>query len=254
MVLTLVADSLDELPEAIRKDAAQAGGKYSIAVPAGWSVEDVKALKSAFDEQKNRSRAAREFFERWHKSVESIEDPESLGEALEALQMKRAGSLKSAKDIETWKADTEKRYRSEVDKVTARLQKRTDDLKARMLQSELLPKLVAKGAAPEAMDVILAYMGQFVRVVEDDDGNLKHSIDDKAGQVFPSKKGPVIGSMDLDTLIDGMRDAPATKRLFQASSAGGSASVSNASGRPPAATSNDDINKMSGRELLATLN
>jgi len=247
MPFRIVADSLEDLPEGLRPAAKNEGGKFVVSeLGQGWAIEDVAALKAAHErvlKERNEFRAVA-------KAFDGIA-PEAAAEAREALEKLKAGQLKGSKEIEDYKSAVEKKMAEERAKLEARLNARTAALRERMVQGELAP-VIARLGGGEAMDAILTLASQHVRIEEDADGNLKHSIVDASGKPRVTKKSGSSEPMGFDELIAEMRDASSTRGLFKAPAAGGSGGGSQTGGAGRAANPGQQL--LSARELLDRAN
>lgn len=247
MPYRIVADSLNDLPEGLRPAAKQSGEKFVVeALADGWAVEDVAALKNAHErvmKERNEFRAVAKAFEGL--------DPAQAAAAREALEKLQAGQLKGSKEIEDWRASVEKKMAEERAKLEGKLNARTAALRDRMVKGELAP-VVAKLGGSDSMDAIMTLAQQYIRVEEDDAGNLKHSIVDASGSPRLTKKSGSSDPMGFDELIAEMRDAPSTRGLFKAYAASGTGGGSQTGGAGRAANPGQQL--LSARELLDRAN
>ncbi len=247
MPIRLVADSLNDIPEGLRDAAKQEGQVYVVSqLKENWAIEDVGGLKRALGEV----RGERDQLKKVAAAFEGI-DPTSAAEAREALEKLKAGQLKGSKEIDEFKAAVEKKMAEERAKLEGKLNARTAALRDRMIRGELAP-VVAKLGGGEAMDAILTLASQHVRIEEDADGNLKHSIVDAGGKPRVTKKSGSPEPMGFDELIAEMRDASSTRGLFKAPAAGGSGGGSQTGGSGRAANPGQQL--LSARELLDRAN
>ena len=247
MPFRIVADSLTDLPEGLRQAAKPSGDKFVVeSLADGWAIEDVAALKNAHE----RVMKERNEYRTVAKAFEGL-DPAQAAAAREALEKLQAGQLKGSKEIEDWRASVEKKMAEERAKLEAKLNARTAALRDRMVKGELAP-VVAKLGGSESMDAILTLAQQYVRVEEDDAGNLKHSIVDASGSPRLTKKSGSSDPMGFDELIAEMRDAPSTRGLFKAFAAGGTGGGSQTGGASRAANPGQQL--LSARELLDRAN
>lgn len=247
MPIRLVADSLNDIPEGLRDAAKQEGQVYVVSqLKENWAIEDVGGLKRALSEV----RGERDSLKKVASAFDGI-DPSAAAEAREALEKLKAGTLKGSKEIDEFKAAVEKKFTEERTKLEGKLNARTAALRDRMIRGELAP-VVAKLGGGEAMDAILTLASQHVRIEEDADGNLKHSIVDASGKPRVTKKSGSSEPMGFDELIAEMRDASSTRGLFKAPAAGGSGGGSQTGGAGRAANPGQQL--LSARELLDRAN
>jgi hypothetical protein len=247
MPFRLIADSLTDLPEGLRDAAKQNGDKFVVeALKEGWGVEDVGGLKRALTEARSERDAAKAAI----KAYDGI-DPAKASEAREALEKLQAGQLKGSKEIDDYKAAVNAKMAEERAKLEGKLTARTAALRERMVAGELAP-VVAKLGGSQSMDAILTLAKQYIRIDEDADGNLKHSIVDAGGKPRVTKKSGSSDPMGFDELITEMREAPSTRGLFVAQGTGGSGGGSQTGGAGRAANPGQTL--LPARELLNRAN
>ncbi|MBK8100555.1 MAG: hypothetical protein IPK26_25975 [Planctomycetes bacterium] len=244
MALTLIADSLDELPEAVRKDAAQANGKFALAVPAGWSVEDTKGLKKALQDE----RGARSKAEQALASFEGIDDAKAAREALEKL---RAGGLKSAADIDAFKASLEKKFGEDRAKLEGQVKAYRGQLESELVERAAIAAITAKGGG-KSLRALLPLVKQATRVEHLADGKLRVTLVNEDGSPIVTKRSGSTDPMGVDEYVEVLRDAPDLKPLFDATSAGGSGAHSQGGGSARAA--NNTNQPLTGYGLLQRAN
>lgn len=240
MAIMIVADSVDEIPEALRKDAAAANGKFTIAIPAGWAVEDVKGLKTALQAE----RGARQKAETSLAAFDGIDDAPAAKEALEKL---RAGGLKSSKDIEEFKATVEKKFGDERAKLQAERDALRKSLESEVVEKAAIAALTAKGGG-KSLRALLPLVKQAIRVEHAADGKLKVTLADDKGSPLVTRKSGSTDPMAIEEFVDTLRESADLKALFEASSAGGSGAHSQNGGS--ARTVPHDGKLLSPRELL----
>lgn len=247
MPFRIVADSLTDLPEGLRQAAKQSGDKFVVeSLADGWAVEDVGELKRAHErvlKERNEYRSVA-------KAFDGI-DPAQAAAAREALEKLQAGQLKGSKEIDDFRQSVEKKMAEERAKLEAKLNARTAALRDRMVKGELAP-VVAKLGGADSMDAILTLAQQYIRVDEDDAGNLKHSIVDASGSPRLTKKSGSSDPMGFDELVAEMRDAPSTRGLFKTFATGGTGGGSQTGGASRAANPGQQL--LSARELLDRAN
>lgn len=246
-MLRIVADKIEEIPEGLRDSAKQVEGQGFVVqtLKEGWGIEDIGGLKRTVSELRNENKTLA-------KTVAVFDGiaPESVSEAREALEQLKAGKLRGSKEIDDYKASVERKMAEEQAKLGAKLAKRTEELRSRMLRGELAPVIAQMGGA-EATDAILTLAQQYVRIEEADDGALKTSIVDRDGKPRVTKKGGSADPMGYDELIAEMREASSTRGLFKTQATGGSGGSSQTGGAGRAA---DPGQQLSARELFERAN
>lgn len=246
MPLTLVADSLDEIPEPLRAAAKQEGAKFAVGqLPAGFAVENVQGLRTTLQTLRSEKKQLEDELRPFR---DAGVDAADLPAAMEALSLQKAGKLKSAADIDAWKSEVAKKFEEEKSRLGEKLSKRTQALRDQLVAGKLAPIIAAKGGS-EAMEAILTLAQRNIRVDEDAEGNLVPVVVGNDGKTaLVTKKSGSTDPMGFDELIDVMREASATKGLFRAPAAGGSGSTSQSAGGGQ--TGNQDSSKLSAKELL----
>lgn len=247
MVLRIVADSLDELPDGLRATAKQEGAAFVVAdMPDGWAIEDVAGLKSSVV----TARKERDDAKKLAKAFEGI-DPEKAGDARDALEKLAAGTLRGSKEIDEYKASLEAKFANDRSKSEVEKAALLDQVKHLQTTGELSPIIAAKGGG-DAIDAILTLAAAHIRYEQDDHGALKASLVSKDGSPLVTKKAGSADPMGFEEFVEQMREAPATRGLFRASATGGSGggSQTGGSGRT-AGNGNVDISTMSPAEMIA---
>lgn len=219
-------DKAEEIPEGLKAHAKQdASGRFVLqAMPEGWSLEDFTGLRKMLTEERGGRKAAEAALRQFGDLA-----PESAAEARDALEKVKAGSVRSSKDMDEWKASYETKVKDERAKLESKLAKRTEALRSRMLRGELAPVIAAKGGA-DSMDAILTLAQQHVRFEETADGDIKTSLVGKDGKPLLTSKASSGDEAGFDELIEQMRAAPATRGLFKVSGTGGSGASSQSGG------------------------
>lgn len=246
MPITIVADSLEELAEPMRKVAQQKDGKFVVtALPEGFALEDVRGLKSTVQtlrqENKEKDAVLRSF-------LDAGLTAEEAAKAADALSKSKAGTLKSSAELDAWKAQAEEKFKTDAQKLQDRLSKRTDRLRNELVRGKLAPIVAAKGGA-NAMDAILTLAERYIRVEETAEGDLIPIVVGTDGKTAAlTKKSGSMEQMGFDELVDLMRESPQTKGLFEVKAAGGSGSASQPRGAGQAG--NQDSSKLSAKDRI----
>lgn len=246
MPITIVADSLEELAEPLRKVAQQKDGKFVLtSLPEGFALEDVRGLKATVQtlrqETKEKDTVLRSF-------LDAGLTAEEAAKAADALSKHKAGTLKSSAELDAWKAQAEEKFKTDAQKLTDRLTKRTDRLRNELVRGKLAPIVAAKGGA-NAMDAILTLAERNIRVEETAEGDLVPIVVGSDGKTAAlTKKSGSMDPMGFDELVDLMRESPQTKGLFEVKATGGSGSASQSRGSGQAG--NQDSSKLSAKERI----
>lgn len=249
--VSIIADSADELAEGLRKHAQERDGKFVVdSLPEGFAVEDVKGLRNTVQAERQARKEAEALLKPYLEAGIAADD---VASAVDALQMMKAGKLKSAEALDAWKAEVLKKHNDELAKRDALLGRRTQTLRDQIVRGRLSPIIAAKGGS-EAMDAILTLAEKRIQVQEDAEGNLVPLVVGDDGRTpLVTKKVGSTDPMGFDELIDLMRESPGTKGLFKAQAAGGSGSSSQTTGGGRAAGM-DGAKPLSARELMQRAN
>ncbi len=246
MPITILADKPEELPEALRSLLKPHGDRLVLSeIPQGFALENIVGLKTSLSEE----RAARKAAEQRAKLIDGVKD-EDLPEALSALEMKRAGTLKSSKDIEDYKTALEGKSKAELQKAEGKAAKLTAQLRKQLIDSEATKHLLKHGGG-DALRILLPIVRQAASVEEDDQGELRVVLKDEAGKPIISKKPGNNDPMDWEEYVGQMREAPDMRVLFKAQATGGSGAASQTGGSGRAATHDSNLSAM---ERLARAN
>lgn len=219
MAILIVADTAEELPDELRKTAKQdASGKVTATLPDGWGVENAVALKRALSEERTTRKKLEE-------SVKAFADAglgaDSAVEASAALEKFRSGGLKSAKEIEDYRASLEAKYQGETKKVMDKLAKRDAQLRKKLIDAAAT-EAISKNGGARGMRALLPLVHAAARVDEDENGELRVTLHNEAGQPLITKKSGSNDPMGFDEFVQSMREADDLKPLFDAKPAGGS--------------------------------
>lgn len=249
IVVSITADSADELSEPLRKIAKESNGKWVVqGLPEGYAVEDVKGLRSAKQHVQNELNETKSKLGQFQAFLDAGLTPEQAKEAADALGKLKAGQLKGNDEVEAFKKAASEKYASEVAGLKKSLEDRDAELAETMIRSRLAPVIAARGGS-ESMDAIMTLARQNIRVVPDPaTKKLRLVVVASDGAVMTTKK---VGSMDPmgeEELIDGMRESPALKGLFQVRQVGGAGSTSQSRGAPQAG--NQDSSRLSAKERI----
>lgn len=248
MPISIIADALDELPEALRQSAKEAAGKFSVsALPAGFAIENVAGLKNALSEEK----AARKAAEARAKLL-GDETEDDLAEARRARDAMRAGQLKSSKDIDDFKKALEEKAGSEIKRRDERLTKREQQLRKVLIDNAATTHLVKAGGG-DALRLLLPIVRDAASIEEDEkSGEFRVVLRDEHGRPLISKKQGNNDPMDWDEFVSGLREQPDLKPCFKIQATGGSGAASQSGGSAKAV--HNGLDTLSGAALLAVAN
>lgn len=239
MALQIVADKIDDLPEALREHAKETNGKFAVAaLPQGWALEDVTGLKSSLaDERKQRKD-----FERMAKAFEGIDDAEAARSALEQM---RAGSLKSSKEIDTWKVEVEKKVMADRKALEGERDGYRTQLEQSLIERDAYEAITKAGGIPR---LLMPLVRSAARIERNGDGKLHLSLVGEDGKPLITKKAGSSDGMSLVEFVETLKSQPDCKGAFNGSGATGGGSSSQHGGSVRAAGSGQTL---SARENLA---
>lgn len=235
MALRIIADSLDEIPEALREGVTEEGGKHVAGIPAGWTVEDLAAIKKAMAEEKDQRR-------QWSERAQKAEsERDSLRSQISE------GKLKSPAEIEDYKKKLDEKVAEDIQKAKSR----ADDLQTKLVEKEF-------GVA--ARDALAKHKGKPALLMPVLEGRVKRAIDEHGNvsmtvvgndgkEVMTARAGT--GAMGLDEFVESLKSDADLKVAFEGSGVGGSGShhASGGSGR-----GGQDMTNLSPEARLARAN
>ncbi len=246
----ITADSADELAEPFRAVAKQVDGKFvfeSQSLPVGIEVGDTRPLKTAFEAEKARRREAVAVAQPF---IDAGLSPEKAKAAVDALMKVEAGSVKSSEELEKLKATLTSKFEADLKKAQDDRDRAVARSRDRAVESELSKIIAAKGGS-EAMSILMREAKLRIRVEDAADGSEAIIVVGPDGKTpLTTKKMGSADPMGLEELIDTLRDAPGTKRLFNAQPAGGAGSTSQSSGAVRQGNT-EDLSRLSPAELIA---
>jgi hypothetical protein len=244
MPIALVADSPDELPEALRATAKEQGGKWHVAaLPAGFGIENIQGLKSALADERTGRKTAEAMAKRWAELPEDA-DPSEVKKAFDAL---KAGTLKSSKDIEDYKAQLEGKMAAQIKAANEAKAKADAQLAKLLVDGQLTQALAAHGFGRNA--ALLTPLLREKISVEDSGDTKRVVLKDEQGRVLISKKPGNNDPMDIAEFVAGLREQPEFKPLCETKATGGTGGASQGGGSARTGDS-ADITKMSPAEML----
>lgn len=242
MPVSLIADSVDEIPEALRANAKESGGKWHVAaLPAGYAVENVQGLKNALVEERTARKAA----EAEAKKIEALPKDADVSELVKAYEAMKSGTLKSSKEIDEFKSALEGKTAAQIKAAMDAKAKADAQLSKMLVDGQLMQALAAAGFGKHAQ--LLTPMLR-ERMVTEDHGDTKRVVlKDEQGRVMISKKPGNNDPMDIAELVAGLRDQPEYKMLCETKPTGGTGGASQGGGS--ARTGDVDITKMTPAEM-----
>lgn len=212
-MLRIVADKIEELPEGLRSAAKQQGQSVVVdAMPEGWAIEDITALKGAITTE----RSTRKELERKIKDFEGIEDPASAREALEAMQ---AGRLKSSKEIEEWKKSAEAKFAQDAAKIRAQSDGLTKQLRELLVDRAAMQAIVEAGGNPK---LLLPIVRGAAKSEMTENGTFSVSLIGDDGKELMTRQAGSSAPMQFSEYVNTLRENPDYKSAFAGSGVGGS--------------------------------
>jgi hypothetical protein len=245
MPIALVADSPEELPEALRAAAKEQGGKWHVAaLPAGFGIENIQGLKNALADERNGRKTAEAMAKRWAELPDDA-DPGEVKRAFEAL---KAGTLKSSKDIDDFKAALEGKMAAQIKAATDAKAKSDAQLRKLLVDGQLSQALAAAGFGRNA--ALMTPMLREKISVEDSGDSQRVVLKDEQGRVLISKKPGNNDPMDIAEFVAGLRDQPEFKPLCETKATGGTGGASQGGGSARTGNDSADITKMNPAEMI----
>lgn len=251
MVLLLTADTLDELPEALRGDAKKGqDGRMVTSLKDGWAIEDVQGLKRSLAEE----RAARKKADKTLADLGDF-DLADLPAAREALDAKKGGTLKSAKEIEDFKQALAAKSETERKKLQDESAGYRGQLEKLLVESAAVAAITKAGGG-KSLRALLPLVKGAARVERTESGELRVGLVDEFGKPLITKKSGSNDPMEFEEFVGQLRDAADLKALFESQAAGGAGTNSQGGGSGRAATnvSGSASAMPSGEELLRRAN
>jgi hypothetical protein len=245
IVVTAVADSQDELPEALRAVAKEQGGKWHVtALPDGWALDNTKALRNAFVDEKERRKDLAERVARFESVLPKDADPAEVAKAYEAY---KGGTLRSSKEIDEFKAALEGKTSAQIKAAQDARAKADAQLAKLLVDGQLSQALAAHGFGRHAA-ILTPLLRE--RITVEDSGDTKRVVlKDEQGRMLISKKPGNNDPMDVAEFVAGLRDQPEYKMLCETKATGGTGGASQGGGSARTGDS-ADITKMSPAEML----
>lgn len=255
MPITITADSVYELPEALRQHAKTSdSGKLTIeSLPEGFSIENVAGLRRSLGSERSVAKTLRDklrefgyqLSEDGTKWESEGMDPASARAAVEAIE---SGSLKSPKEIDDFKAELKRRADAEVGKANAAKDSYLAQLRETLIEREAAAAFTKHGGA-DALRLLMPIARQAAKVEQGADGKLRTVIYGEDGkQRFDASGAP----MNWDDWVQELRGSQDMKPLFRVKETGGAGSASQSGGSAKAVRA--DLNNLSGSALLALAN
>lgn len=237
MAFRIVADKDSDLPEGLRAHAKQVEGKWLVdTLPEGWEVGDTVGLRKFLSEERTARKAA-------EKALQAYEGIDDAAAAREALTQMKAGSLKSAKEIDEFRKSLESKVAADLAKKDAMAHGLTKQL------TELMVDNAAQKAIAEAggnLKLLLPIVKAAVKAETTPDGRLAVSVVDDSGKEMVSKAAGATSAMSIAEYVHTLREQAEYKVAFAGSGTGGSGSTHSAAGAARASVPGS----LSARELF----
>jgi hypothetical protein len=251
MVMRLVADKRDELPEPLRESASERSGQW-FADLGNFSVEDVTGLKSTVVAKNERIKKLegqlRGFGwvlahenDRW--STEGV-DPAAAREAVEKI---RSGSLKGSDEIERYKQSLNEKIGADRQRMESGLKKVLDKLRQAMVLEPIRAAIKEHGGS---VSLLAPVIEKSVRVDVDDEYNVSVALLNEQGKPMLSKKTGSMEPMSFDEFVQDLRKHPEYRAAFAGNGVGGAGTASQGGGAARVARGAGDVTMMSPRELI----
>lgn len=241
MAFRIVADKSDELPEGLRAHAKQEGDRWVVSsLPEGWGIEDVSGLKQTLSAERTQRKAV-------EKSLAAFEGIEDAGAARQALEQMKAGSLKSAKEIDEFRKQLEEKVAADLakkDQLTSGLTKQ--------LREIMVDKAITEAVAKENgnLKLLLPVIRGAVKAETTADGMLAVAVVGEDGKELVSKAEGSTKPMGIAEFVTVLKAQPEYKAAFGGSGIGGSGAAHAAGGSSRAGNSSN----LSSMELLQRAN
>jgi len=219
MSFRIVADKDLDLPEGLRQHAKLVDGKFVVdALPEGWEVGDTIGLRKTLSEERTMRKTA-------EKALQAYEGIDDAAAAREALTQMKAGSLKSAKEIEEFRKSLETKVAADIAKKDAMAHGLTKQL------TELMVDNAAQKAIAEAggnLKLLLPIVKAAVKAETTADGRLAVAVVDDSGKELVSKVAGATSPMSIAEYVNTLREQTEFKVAFAGSGTGGSSATHSA--------------------------
>lgn len=251
MALRLVADKIDDLPEALRKGAVEKDGRW-LAELGDHSVENATALKEGLVGE----RGARKKLEgmlrsfgwtlsedgtRW---VSEGVDPTQARDALDKI---RAGSLKGSEEYDRWKASIQDKYEQDKRANSGAMDKLKEQLRRSLVLDPIRNAIRDHGGSFELLAPVIE---RAARVEFSEDGSASVALVNEKGQPMLTRKSGSTDPMGFDEYVQELRKHPTYRQAFAGVGAGGSGFASQSGGSARVVQRGGDVTQMSPRELI----
>jgi len=238
MALQLVADSISDLPEALRETAKPDGTRYVAQIPQGWAVEDVGGLRKALSDERANRKAA----EARVKTFDGIDDAEAARDALERL---RSGALKGSKEVDEFKLALQAKVKADLDKLAAEKAALETQLAETLIDRDAATAIARHKGKPALLTPVLR---QRIRLETNGDGRRHAVVLGEDSKPMVSRKAGSTAPMGVDEFVEMLRDDADFRSAFDASGAGGSGAAHTAGG---SARGGHDLANLSPEAKLA---
>lgn len=246
MTLKAIVDDLDAVPEALREhyeEANDGGFRLKVEPARGWSLDNVDGLKSALSSERAEVKRLKETVEQFGDM-----DPKKARDAVSRLEKLAAEDpeSKAAEQIEAIK-------RQMQEKLSAREQELSGvaDRYRKQLERELIEARAAAAIAKNKgnVDLLLPHVQKMMRVDEEGEAFVARVVDDK-GEVRLTKKASSTDPMNVDELVESMRNDERYSAAFAGTGATGGGATSSRGGSNAGGT---NLTKLSPDARLAHL-
>lgn len=221
MPFRIVADTPEDLPEGLRAQAKQEGDKLVVSgLPDGWGIEDIGGLRNSLGEE----RTSRKALEKALKAFEGIEDAAAARSALEQM---KAGSLKSAKELEEFRKQLEEKVAADLAKKDQLAQGLTKQLREIMVDQAITEAIAKEGGN---LRLLLPVVRGAVKSETTADGTLAVTLVGEDGKELVSKVDGSTKPMGISEFVSGLKQHADYRAAFSGSGVGGSGASHTAGG------------------------
>lgn len=212
---------VDGKPKAEVLDDAGKASAAELALPDGVSVEDVGALRRAYEDEKDRRRKAMDRLAQF----DGIDDAAAARDALDKI---KAGGLKTTKEVEEYRKQLEEKF----SKDSAELKTKADAYEAQI--RDLTFGNEARDALAKTKGnstLLMPVLKDRIKWVRDDKGKLAMRVVDGDGREMVTRKSGSTDPMGLSELVETLKADSAYAGAFEGSGVGG-AGTHRATGEP----------------------
>lgn len=213
MAFRIVADKSDDLPEGLRAHAKQEGDRWVVSsLPEGWELDNVRNLRSALAAE----RTTKEDIAHKLKTFEGLEDPAA---AREALEMLKAGRLKTSKELDEWKKAAEAKLAADATKLRAQSDGLTKQLRELLVDRAAMQAIVDAGGNPK---LLMPIVRSAAKAELAEDGTFSVKLVGEDGTQLLTRQSGQTSPMQFSEFVATLRENPDYKSAFAGSGVGGS--------------------------------